>query len=742
MLPRVVSWGRNGHEGDRALQLRYNRVTTGGLVSFLPYTHLMKHVCRLALALMSACLTVLAVAQPLMWFHDHKHRANSKITRDYGGSLYYVSVEPASRGWTMITDKFTPGGEKVWSREFGNGRPDTETFHVASVAADASHVFAVANRRLNDVSGAVVGSYLVALRGTNGNYDLNHQGDGEAFASVAVSSNHLALLSQNVATGVASVTFFQTGTWTNMGTVNLGVVASVAEVRLDVAGNAYVAASNTNGTVQISKCSAAGGIAFQTTLDASNPRINEKLLRLEVDTVAGRVYGLGTVAYSPTDQDVMLYVVNSVTGAQVGIQSIRSSTADDFSGDLSVVPGSGGVIASAYTPATETTVVARRSTTSATVWSVNINGTPAGAGRSHGTDADGQLVVMSPISASVVAMDRLDRVTGSTLGRETFSLGADAKARQFITSAGSYFVSSEYRTYVPQAWVARFQRLQSSRLSFTQNNRPGGETVYGRIHRTPTTTVEETWSVTSGNPAVASVPATVNVPIGVQTFNFPIVLSPVSVNTNVSINIRYAGFADQQTLTVVPPGLWQLRAIPAVVVGGVPTVALAELVGDAPTGGLTLTLSSNKPAVASVPGTGVVPAGADFAEFPVTTYAVNSNQGVVISATTGAVTKTAFMAVNAPSLTSIAVNPGTLKGGVTGSLILNLNGIAPTGGFSIVLFSGLPATVTLPASASVAAGQTTRNVSMPTAAVTATTQVTIFATRSGIYKTATVTVTP
>lgn len=702
----------------------------------------MKHVVRVALAFIAACLATPTLAQPYMWHHDYKHRANAKVTRDYAGSLYYVSVEPTNRGWTMSTDKFTPGGDNVWSKDFGNGRPDTETFHVASVTADANHVYAVANRRLNDETGAIVGSYLVALRGTNGNYDLNHPGDGQAFASVAVSSNHLALLSQNLATGVASVTFFQTGTWTNMGTVNLGVVASVAEVKLDVAGNAYVAANNTNGTVQISKCSAAGGIAYQTTLNAPSPRVNEKLVRLEVDTVAGRAYALGTVAYSPTDQDVMLYVVNSVTGAQVGIQSIRSSTADDFPGDLSIVPGSGGVIASAYTPATETTVVARRSTTSAAVWSVNINGTPAGAGRSHGADADGQVVVMSPISATDVAMDRIDRVTGTTLGRETFWLGADAKARQFITSAGAYFVSSEYRTYVPQAWVARFQRLQSSRLSFTQNNRPGGETVYGRIHRTPTTTVEEVWSVTSGNPSVASVPATVNVPIGVQIQNFPIVLSPVSVNTNVSINIRYAGFADQQTLTVVPPVLWRLRAIPAVVVGGVPTVALAEVIGDAPAGGLTVTLSSNKPAVASVPGTGIVPAGADSAEFPVTTYGVNSNQGVVLSATTGSVTKTAFMAVNAPSLTSIAVNPATLKGGVTGTLTLNLNGIAPTGGFSILLLSGMPATVTLPASASVSAGQTTRNVSMPTAAVTASTQVTIFATRSGIYKTATVTVTP
>jgi hypothetical protein len=59
-----------------------------------------------------------------------------------------------------------------------------------------------------------------------------------------------------------------------------------------------------------------------------------------------------------------------------------------------------------------------------------------------------------------------------------------------------------------------------------------------------------------------------------------------------------------------------------------------------------------------------------------------------------------------------------------------------------VLFSGAPAIVFAPAAASVNAGQTTRNVSLPTAAVTSSTNVLIFATRSGIFKTATLTVTP
>ncbi len=702
----------------------------------------MKFVARVALILFAAGLAVPALAQPLIWSHDYKDRRNSRIARDYSGGLYFVSVLPTLKGWSLVTDKYTPNGERIWSAELFNGRPNTETLHAVAATADGTHVYSVANRRQNDAGGAVTGSMLDIHRATNGVRDHYLIADGEAYASVAVSGNHLALLSQNVATGVASVTFFQTGTWTNMGTVNLGVVASVAEVKLDIAGNAYVAASNTNGTVQISKCSAAGGIAFQTVLDAPNPRINEKLVRLEVDTVAGRAYGLGTVAYSPTDQDVMLYIVDSFSGANVGIQSIRSSGADDFPGDLTIVPGSGGVIASAYTPSNEITGVVRRATTGALVWSITIAGTPAGVGRSHGTDADGQFLIMSPSSATNVAMDRLDRVTGATLGRETFYIGAEAEARQLLTTAGVHFVNSDYRTYVPQAWVSRFQRVQSSRLSFFENNKPGGTTVTARIHRFPTTTVEEVWAVTSGNPAVASAPATVTVPIGIQTKSFPIVLSPVTSNTNVSINIRYNGFADQQTLTVIPSAIWRLRIIPHVVIGGVPTVAFADIAGTAPAGGLNVVLSSNKPDVASVPPSGMIPEGAVVGEFPVTTYGVNANQGVVISASTGSVTKTAFMAVNAPSLTSIAVTPTTLKGGLTGTLTLNINGIAPTGGFSIVLISGVPATVILPASASVSAGQTTRNVSMATAAVTSTTNVMIFATRSGIYKTTTLTVTP
>jgi hypothetical protein len=216
----------------------------------------------------------------------------------------------------------------------------------------------------------------------------------------------------------------------------------------------------------------------------------------------------------------------------------------------------------------------------------------------------------------------------------------------------------------------------------------------------------------------------------------------VASNTNVSVNIRYGGFINQVALTLVPSLPVSLSIAPQVVIGGVPTTGTVNLGGQALNGGQTITLASNKPLVASVPANVVVPAGQSSANFPITTYGVNSNQGVVITATQGAVSRTAFFAVNAPSLTSISVNPTTLKGGVTGTLTLNISGVAPTGGFSIVLVSGAPGIVFLSASASVNAGQTSRTVSVPTAAVTSNTAVTIFATRSGIYRTTTLTVTP
>ena len=229
---------------------------------------------------------------------------------------------------------------------------------------------------------------------------------------------------------------------------------------------------------------------------------------------------------------------------------------------------------------------------------------------------------------------------------------------------------------------------------------------------------------------------------GSSSATFPLTINGVSANTSVTINVRHNGFIAQRAITIIPSMIQSVSVTPQVVIGGGSTTAILNLTGTAPAGGQTVNLFSSKPAVASVPANAIVPAGQSTYGVMVTTFGVNSNQGVVITASTGAVSKTAFFAVNAPSLTSISVFPTTIQGGQTGTLTLNINGIAPTGGFSIVLLSGAPSIVLLTASASITAGEVTRNVDVPTAPVTTSLPVTIFATRSGIYRTTTLTVTP
>jgi hypothetical protein len=113
--------------------------------------------------------------------------------------------------------------------------------------------------------------------------------------------------------------------------------------------------------------------------------------------------------------------------------------------------------------------------------------------------------------------------------------------------------------------------------------------------------------------------------------------------------------------TLVAPG----SAVALVVSSGPPAVTLASLTlqptsvkggatstgtvtlsgGPAPTGGLSVTLSSSSANIASVPGSITVPAGATSATFPVSTFRPASNTNVTISAQLANVVKSTTLTV-------------------------------------------------------------------------------------------------
>jgi hypothetical protein len=86
------------------------------------------------------------------------------------------------------------------------------------------------------------------------------------------------------------------------------------------------------------------------------------------------------------------------------------------------------------------------------------------------------------------------------------------------------------------------------------------------------------------------------------------------------------------TVTCGPPDLGAITLQAASVTGGTIVVGTVWLNGAARTGGEVIMLTSSNPAVVAVPDSILIPAGADSANFNLTTYPVSTTLGVTITA--------------------------------------------------------------------------------------------------------------
>ncbi len=119
-------------------------------------------------------------------------------------------------------------------------------------------------------------------------------------------------------------------------------------------------------------------------------------------------------------------------------------------------------------------------------------------------------------------------------------------------------------------------------------------------------------ALTSSNPSVAAVQANVQVAAGATTSaNFAITTTAVAAGTHVTISATYHGVTQQAQLLVNVATPLSVQLSESSVQGGgtVPSNSV-QMDGPAPTGGLTLTLTSSNPAVAAVPAPVNVSAGA------------------------------------------------------------------------------------------------------------------------------------
>jgi hypothetical protein len=152
-------------------------------------------------------------------------------------------------------------------------------------------------------------------------------------------------------------------------------------------------------------------------------------------------------------------------------------------------------------------------------------------------------------------------------------------------------------------------------------------------------------SLTSSNTSVAAVQSNITIPAGATRGTFSVTTVPVSSSTPVTITASSGVPIKSATLTVTPPSLYSLSVVPATVVGGNSSTGTVKLNGVAPSGGISVSLASSNPSVATAPSTVTIPVGATNATFSIQTVPVSTTASAAITATMGQITKISTLTV-------------------------------------------------------------------------------------------------
>jgi hypothetical protein len=216
-----------------------------------------------------------------------------------------------------------------------------------------------------------------------------------------------------------------------------------------------------------------------------------------------------------------------------------------------------------------------------------------------------------------------------------------------ITGQASDGYSYLYSVQTGSAPVTAPATLSSFKL--TPATVVGGSTSTGTVTLSaPAPSGGAVVALTSGNSAVATVPASATIKAGATAGSFTVYTGSVTSVTGVQINSSYSGAIVSAVLTDQPPSgpsLSSLSLLPTTVRSAASTQGTVTLSGAAPAGGVQISLSSSNASVASVPVSILVAAGASSATFTVQSGQVKSTANATISASLGSVTKKAVLSV-------------------------------------------------------------------------------------------------
>lgn len=173
-----------------------------------------------------------------------------------------------------------------------------------------------------------------------------------------------------------------------------------------------------------------------------------------------------------------------------------------------------------------------------------------------------------------------------------------------------------------------------------------------------------------------------------------------------------------------------VTASPNTVTGGATSTGTVYLTANAPSYGVSLSLSSSSHN-AQVPSSITVPAGSNFATFPITTSGVIATEFLNLSATYKSVTASCGFGIGSSiAIHTITSLPSTVTGGAASTGTVKLTNPAPVGG-AVVGLTSSNAVAQVPLSVTVPAGQTSATFTVTTSGSNSNIWVNLSATLNG-----------
>jgi hypothetical protein len=620
---------------------------------------------------------------------------------DSAGNAYIAGTSSISGTDTGFVSKYSPTGKKLFTTYIGNGKCTTDVFAIAVDAAGNSYLTGL-TEPFDASTGTCVGSdHVLATKvtpdgttgpGTNG-YNTYFPGGGDQGNGIAVdAAGNAYITGQESSTSMFPITqgAFMTHTSSFIGFVS----------KIDPTATYFVYSTFLGGTATGDTCNAIAvdkyGNAYITGYTVSSDFPLRNPYQSKTNTF-----------YTP---DAFFTVLNAA-GSGLNYSTYlggREGVGQGDSGNAVAIDSAGNAYIAGETTSPDFPVTAGAYD--------KICGTdglcnPTFNGTETVTLADAFVAKFDPALSGTASLIYSTYLGGDSIDK-AYGIAVDRSGNAYITG---FTISADF----PTLNALHSTYIGGDDIFVTELNATGSQLLFS--------TYFGGTGDDDGNGIALDSSMNVLVAGSTTSTNFPVV--------NAAQPVFGGGSSDAFLLKIgtaaVATALKSLTLTPSLIIGGQASKGTVTLTSAAPAGGAVVKLASSVSAVAKVPTSVTVPAGASSATFSATASFVAVPGSTSISASYDGDTQSVTLMVKPVAVSRLSISAATVVGGTLLTGTVTLNAAAPTGGTAVTLSSSNHAAATVPAEVIVAAGKTSATFAIETHAVSAAMKATISASHDG-----------